>query len=178
MNSFKQKCIELRRQDFTLPEIVKMTGRPKTSVYFHIQNLPLSTEKQQQIRKASAERIKAFPSARKGKSKRAFIKFSRWDKDTVFLVSHLLFDGEIRRGGCTYNNRSPSLIRNFESAVASIYEYTPRRHINKITGVRRTSYFNVALSAYLEEKSKLLIGEIAQLSPALKQEFLQAFVAH
>ena len=33
MNAFKEKCIELRKQDYTLSEIVEVTGRPKTSVH-------------------------------------------------------------------------------------------------------------------------------------------------
>lgn len=36
---FKQKCIELRKQDFTLKEISQTLKRSKTSVYFHIKNI-------------------------------------------------------------------------------------------------------------------------------------------
>lgn len=41
--------------------------------------------------------------------------------------------------------------------------------------MRRTSYFNVALGAYMAKKSQLLISKITELSPSLKQGFLRAF---
>ena len=45
MSSFKETCINLRREGKTLSEIVALAGRPKTSVYFHIRTIPLSSEK-------------------------------------------------------------------------------------------------------------------------------------
>ncbi len=175
MNAFKQQCIELRRQDYTLPEIVKITGRPKTSVHFHIQDLPLSDLKQQKIRTASASRARQMARKRRGVSARLFKRFVSWNKELVCLVSHLVFDGEIKHGGCIYNNRNMALLDRVEDCMKTIYSLEPKRYINTFTGVSRISYFNVSLGAYIKEKSAMLLDEIKTLPEELKREFLRSF---
>jgi len=175
MNAFKQQCIELRRQDYTLPEIVKITGRPKTSVHFHIQGLPLSDQKQQDIRAANASRARQMARKRRGVSARLFKRFISWNKDLVCLVSHLVFDGEIRHEGCIYNNRNMALLDRVEDCMKTIYSLEPKRYINTFTGVSRISYFNVSLGAYIKEKSTELLGGIKTLPKELKREFLRSF---
>jgi hypothetical protein len=49
MSSFRKTCRKLRKQDKTLPEIMEITGRPKTSVYYHIKDISLSKEKQKEV---------------------------------------------------------------------------------------------------------------------------------
>jgi len=175
MNAFKEQCLELRRKDYTLPEIVKATGRSKTSVYFHIQNLPLSERKQKSIHKLYGKRIRKFSLAKKGKSSRDFRKFSKWNKEKVFLISHLLFDGEIYYGGCAYNNRSSTLIEQVAKTMKNIYLFEPKRYENPLTGVSRIAYYNVALGAYVKAKAADLLQQICYLSPNLKREFLKSF---
>lgn len=175
MNSFKEKCIELRKQGHTLPEIMKITGRPKTSIHFHIQNIELSPERKAELRIKNLERLLKFAGSKKGISVRAFTKFAEWNKNMVSLVSHLLFDGEIKHGGCVYNNRNLALIELVQKSMGRIYDYPPRPYLNKVTGVSRISYFNVALSAYFKEKAKDLIEQITSLPIELKSEFLKAF---
>lgn len=175
MNAFKQQCIALRKQDFTLPEIVKITGRPKTSVHFHIQDLPLSDLKLQKIRRANAMRIRQIALKRRGVSARLFQKFTTWNEELVCLVSHLLFDGEIKRGGCIYNNRNAALLNRVESCMKKIYPLEPKRYMDKFTGVGRISYFNVSLGDYMREKSLQLLREIITLPKHLKREFLLSF---
>lgn len=175
MNAFKQQCIELRRQDHTLPEIVKITGRPKTSVHFHIQGLPLSDRKRQTIRAANASRARQMARKRRGVSARLFKRFTSWNKELVCLVSHLVFDGEIRHEGCIYNNRNMVLLDRVEDCMKTIYSLEPRRYTNAFTGVSRISYFNVALGAYIKKKSAELLSEIQTLPKELKREFLRSF---
>ena len=175
MNAFKQQCIKLRKQDYTLPEIVTVTGRSKGSVYFHIKDIPLSDKKRKEIGSANARRAVEIAGARKGISKRSFTGFSQWNTDLVLLVSHLLFDGEISRVRCVYNNRSQMLLNRVEGLMQAVYAYEPRRYINQKTGVKRISYNNVALAAFLHEKSTELLREIVTLPQSFQCEFLRAF---
>lgn len=175
MNGFKEKCIKLRRSDHTILEISKITGRPKSSVYFHTKDIPLSLEKQKNIRINSAIRISAISAARKGKSNRKFKKFTKWDEGLVSLISHLMFDGEIKRSGCFYNNRNQSLLDKIENLMKLVYEFKPVKYLNPLTGVKRIFYFNVALAIYLKKKSAELLNKIDHFPKHLKKEFLIAF---
>jgi len=172
---FKQQCIELRKCDYTLGEIVKITRRPKTSVYAHIRNIPLSKSRWDLIRAAHKVRALQLAAGRRGKSSRTFKKFSSWDTDMVSLVSHLIFDGEIKRGGCVYFNRNLPLVKRVEGCMRKIYAYEPRRWKDKLTGVHRISYFNVALVIYLQGKAMNLLADIHQLPIELKKEFIRSF---
>lgn len=175
MNSFKELCVKLRRQDFTLTEIVKITGRPKTSVHFHIQGLPLSQAKQREISRANAMRARNIAAKRRGASARLFKRFADWDRDLVCLVSHLIFDGEIKNSGCVYNNRSVALLNRVENCMRNIYPLEPRRYVDKYTGVMRISYFNVSLGDYMKQKAAQLLQEIHLLPVELRREFLRSF---
>ncbi len=176
MNSLKEKCLILRKNGHTLAEIVQMTGRPKSSVYGYIRDIPLSSARLAGIREASGKRIRVFALARKGKSIRPFKKFERWDAETVSLVAHLLFDGGIYpKSGCTYNNRSKALISHVEKCMQVVYAFDPTRYTNPLTGVLRISYHNVALAIYMENKVHKLLREARHLTPNLKREFVRAF---
>ena len=172
--TFKEQCIRLRRQDKSIGEIVKITGRPKSSVYTHIHNIPLSATKLARVQAAAIARIKKYPAARKGKSVRHFSKFNTWSADEVLLVAHLLFDGEIGRA-CIYNNRSEALIGRVERLMGKWYEYPPKRWKNQKTGVWRISYYNVALAIYLRQKADELLRTISHASLEQKKAFLTAF---
>jgi len=175
VNVFKQRCIELRKQDYTLPEIVRITGRPKTSVHFHIQNFPLSDSKRRSISESNAERACELARKRRGLSARLFKKFTNWNGELVCLVSHLIFDGEIKREGCIYNNRNVALLNRVENCMKNIYLLEPKRYVNKLTGVARICYYNVSLGEYMKEKSARLLQEIVTLPKQLKREFLLSF---
>ena len=174
MNTFKRQCIELRKLDYTLPEIARITGRPKTSVHFHIRHLPLSARKKETITESYRARILQITAQRRGKSKRTFRKFSQWSTDTVFVVSHFLFDGEIKCG-CIYNNRNGKLIARVKRSMDKIYDLEPKYYIDKSTGVSRISYYNVELGIYIKKKAEELLQEIDTLSLNLKREFVRSF---
>ncbi|MFZ2555433.1 MAG: LAGLIDADG family homing endonuclease [Minisyncoccia bacterium] len=175
MNAFKERCIALRKRDLTLSEIVKLTGRPKTSVYAHIHDIPLSPRKWDTIRAQQSARIRAFGAARKGKSTRSFRQISAWNANLVFLTSHFLFDGDLRGGSCNYNNRNQALLDRVQEAMKEIYDFEPKYYLNKVTGVKRLSYHNVALRIFFDEKKRLLTEKITSLPKSLRRIFLQSF---
>ena len=121
------------------------------------------------------KRIAGFALSRKGKSEKQFRKFKRWNEDLVSLVSHLIFDGEIAYRGCIYNNRNDTLLEKVEKAMAKIYKHTPKRYVNKVTGVKRISYYNVALAAYVKQKSDQLITNVSIFPKRFKRKFVEAF---
>src|SRR3989344_8742488 len=125
MNDFKQKCITLREQDLSLLEIAKITGRPKTSVYCHIRDIPLSSGKLKKVYELNLQHLLRVAKSRRGKSARAFTAFDTWNIEKVSLVAHLLFDGEIKRHGCFYNNRNKALLDNVESCMKELYTFPP-----------------------------------------------------
>ena len=175
MNAFKRQCIELRKRDYTLLEIVKITGRPKTSVHFHIRGLPLSAEKRRKIGEANAARARAIAFRRRRLSAKKISRFHIWNGAAVSLVAHLLFDGEIKYGACVYSNRNIALIGRVENFMKTIYPVEPKRYTNGLTGVFRISYYNVSLVEYIKEKSVQLLQNIHSMSRECKREFLRSF---
>lgn len=175
MNAFKEKCIALRKKGYSIIEIMEATGGAKSSVHMHIKDIPLSEKRLREIKEASGKRIRKFALARKGKSERSFRPFGDWSADTVLLVAHLLFDGEIMRPRCVYNNRSEALIERVRKLMLSTYDFEPKRYLNKLTGVHRISYHNVMLGAYVEKKSVELLRRIKDMPLDLKREFVRAF---
>lgn len=173
--TFKEQCIALRKQDYSLGEIVKITGRPKTSVYVHVHSIPLSERKLNEIRAKHGVHIRKFAIARRGKSERPFKKLHEWDAHAVFITSHILFDGDFCAGGFSYNNRSTALIKAVKSAVKKIYAFEPKRYLNPVTGVERISYFNVAFRAHVKEASARLLKDIPMLPREMKRVFLRSF---
>lgn len=59
--------------------------------------------------------------------------------------------------------------------MADIYDAPPREYEDKETGVKRVAYYNVALGAYLLQKSDELVRDIGWFPLELQREFLRAF---
>ena len=175
MKTFREKCIELRRSDYTLPEKMRITGRPKTSIHYHIQNIPLSTRKRAIIREQS--RLSAFKLSEKQRlrNEKSIRRFSNWDENTVLLMAHLLFDGEIHRGKCRYNSRSLVLIERVEALVRRLCTTQPKFYKNLHTGVTTIAFFNASLGRYLREKSEEILVDVGSMPKNLKREFIRAF---
>ena len=154
--------------------IVAITGRPKTSVYFHIRDVKLPADVKRRIAERSTLRLIKFNRSRKGKSARGRHpnEFTSWNADLVCLVSHFLFDGEIRYGGCVYTNRSTTLLNRVERLMRSVYDHPPKR-IEASPGVYRISYHNVELAAYLRGRAK----ELLQRIPTAPREWQRAFLS-
>jgi len=175
MISFKEQCISLRQKDYSLDEIAKITGKPKTSVYYHVRDMSLSPARLKRRHEQNLRHLVQLANGRRGKSSRSFTKFSRWSPEKVALVAHLLFDGEIGKRGCFYNNRNKVLLERVERYMGDIYVYPPAHYHNPHTGVRRVSYFNVALGGYLRQKSQELLAQIQDMPQQSKRAFLVAF---
>ena len=176
MKSFREQCIALRKQDKSIIEIMRITGRAKSSIHTHIKDIPLSDERIRQIKRASGKRIRKFALARKGKSERSFKKFKKWTRETVSLAAHLLFDGGIYpRNGCAYSNRSAAWRQKVEEHMKIVYEFGPVQYKDPVTEVWRISYYNVALAIYMKKKVQNLLLKVRHLPADFKREFLQAF---
>lgn len=173
--SFRKQCIKLRKEDKTLNEIVEITGRSKTSVYFHIKDIPLSKQKQREISENTRQQARRIAAARKGKALRPFKPFSAWTPDLVLLVSHLMFDGEILKKKCIYHNRSHVLTSRVERLMCAVYDFPPIISVDKESEVRRVQYHNVALSNFLHEKALLIQKDIADWPLAHQREYIRAF---
>src|SRR3989344_239387 len=175
MSAFKKRCIELRKKDYTLSEIVKATNRPKTSVYYHIQQIPLSRHKRQLILESYRHLAFKLSEGRRAENEKCYKRFSEWDLQSVLLIAHLLFDGEIHRGKCRYHSRSLTLIERVRRLVQRFCITRPKIHKNQQTGVVSISYYNASFGRYLEEKSRELLTHIRSMPKELKHEFLKAF---
>jgi len=173
-----EKCRKLRKRDFTLGEIVKLTQLPKNTVYYNIRDIPLSPKRKKQVREETIKRITEFNKQRKGNciAGRVVPKPKGWSFDLIFLVAHFMFDGEIRKqGGCSYQNRSIVLINQMRSCMESVFRLNPIVKFYPETGVHRISYFYVELSDYMRKKSEELIGYIKGATRIEKGIFLRAF---
>lgn len=174
MKSFKQTCIDLRKEDHTLNEIVKITGRSKTTIYFHIKGIALSEDKRRQIAENSRKLAIGVASSRRGIALRPFQPFDKWTPELVLLTAHLIFDGEISKT-CAYNNRSPALIGRFVVLMKQVYNFPPKRYFNSVTGVVKVCYNNVAMANFFKLKSNELLNCIQKLPVSNQREFLKAF---
>ena len=174
MNTFKQRCIKLRKQDHTLDEIADITDRPRTSVYYHIQDIPLSAERRKQANAYNRRKRKEGHEEYWRKQRASFKEFDEWNEKRVFLVSHLMFDGELFSRGCHYHNRNDVLVNRVQECMQDIYEKPPktRRQSNGVTSIL---YHHAPLHNFLKQKGKTLKEGVADFKPALQNAFLQAF---
>ena len=175
MNTFKKKCIELRKRDFTLNEIMQATGKGKSSIYYYIKDIPLSEAKTREINRKLKCRAVELAIARRGKALTPYKPFSKWTPEFVLLIAHLLFDGEISRSRCAYNNRSLVLIERIQQLMKFVYDYPGYRHLKKGTDVLVIAFNNVELGSFLKEKSLELLECIDSMPLRFQREFLRAF---
>lgn len=173
---FRKTCRQLRRQGLALTEIVEKTGRPKTSVYYHIKDVPKNKTLKHKIYKSKIESIVPYNKSRKGKSAkdRHPKKFSKWTPKLVQLTAHLTFDGETNKRGCTYSNQNQVLVNKVENLVKQVYKFKPSK-TESTPGVKRISYYNVELGLYMKKKSKKLLDSIQSIDKNCQKIFLKAF---
>jgi intein/homing endonuclease len=178
MTSFGKRCRKLRRQNKTLPEIMEITGRPKTSVYYHIKNIPLSEEKRKEVEAKTVKKLRKHSKDKKGRSKlgRSPNTFNKWTESRAMLIGHLLFDGEVERGYCKYSSSHGVLVnRVVELTQTEMYPYHPKRRVDSRTEVIEVAFYNVELGTYVLKKQKNLLNKITELSPDNQLAFLTAF---
>ena len=91
----------------------------------------------------------------------------------VFLVSHLMFDGEIMKKKCVYTNGSEVLVNRVQEHLGKICSRRP--HVLHRRGLITIRYGNSVLADFLYQKSKELVGNIDNLPPELQRAFLRSF---
>jgi len=172
---FKQKCIELRKQDFTIVEIVKILNRPKTSIYFHIKDIPKTDTLLAKIKEENDARLNRIRPDLKGISwkGRHCKHFEKWTPDLINLVAHSIFDGEIHKSGVNYYNSNIVLIENFRTKMKLLYGYDPV--LSRYKGVNRICYFNAELRDLFSKKKDELLRNITFLSKEQQRSFPIAF---
>ncbi len=174
---FRKICRKLRQQGFTLTEIVKKTGKPKTSIYYHIKDIPLSKERRKEIKNKSTKRLNAYiKNNRKGISTKNdnLKKPKKWTGDLVFVISHLIFDGYFKKGGFEYYNNSKKLINKMKLKTSRLFNIKTKLHKSDHK-VNYINYFNIELNAYIKKKSKELLKYIKTASIKHKRVFLKSF---
>ncbi len=176
MVSFKEQCTTLRKRGFSINQIVQKTHRPKTSVYFHIQNLPLNKKRKREIRTAAIKRLNKYSRRIKGQSRlhRHPTPFDVWNTQLVSLVGHMVFDGDVSSRGCVYTNRSLSLHQHVADCMVAVYSFPPKRY-ESLPEVYKSAYYNVELGKYISEKEKELLQSVAYMEKILQRAFLRAF---
>ncbi len=102
------------------------------------------------------------------------IPFEKWNVALVSLVGHLIFDGEIKHGGCVYTNRSLALLKHVAACMQTIYPFAPKRY-ESLPGVHKIGYHNVELNDFFKSKAKELIVKIKCMERELQRSFLRAF---
>jgi len=175
MKAFGNLCKTLRKNGYTLGEIVQITGRPKTSVYFHINKMFKTKKLRLKLREIKIRGIRGKGPV-KGKSilGRHYTDFKDWTPAYVNLFAHVVFDGSIRNIGILYHNRSPALLRNFVSRMKGIYNFDPKIY-KKNDGVICLAYHNVELAPFFKDKISQLFAIITNSGRNLQKEFLSAF---
>lgn len=174
----KEKCIILRHKGFTLGEIIKTTKLPKTTIFYHIKDIPLPVEVKERVKRESTRRINEFNiKVRKGKCipGRIVIKPKGWTPNLIFLTAHFMFDGEATGHSCIYHNRSGALINRVRFSMKKVFNLKPHTLLNKETGVHRISYHYVELADYIRIKIEKLKKYIRTASLLEKKIFLKVF---
>jgi hypothetical protein len=173
----KQICIKLRRKGLTLGEIVKITKLPKTTIYHHIDKIPLPTAVEKRVKREAITRLNKFSQDKKGKCipGRVVLKPQKYTNELIFLIAHFMFDGDIYKGSCSYQNRSKELIDRTRDSMKNLFNLTPYYKFYKDTEVHRISYHYIELADYFRGKFKELKQYIKTASLPEKKIFIQAF---
>lgn len=156
---------------------MELTGLPKTTIYYHISDIPLSLDKQKEVKKRSVQKLISFNKNKQGRPVRGKMinNPKQWSSDLVLLVSHLTFDGHIDRMGCAYYNRNIVLIERVKRLVKKLFNLESKVKVNSKTGVRHIGYYYVQLGRYMVQKEKDFKKYIENASLNKRKLFLTAF---
>lgn len=172
------KIKKLRNDGHTLTEIVYKTGLSKTTIFGHIKNIPQSEYLREKIRIGRWKGQRFAALGRRGKSVKGYI-FNRpteWDPSFVNLVGHFMFDGQLPRTVCAYNNRSQVLINCVIRGMKKYLNVVDYKiYHNTFTGVVRVSYNNVEIASFIKTKTQELLDYILLATRENKISFLVSF---
>jgi len=172
-----QKCRTLRKDGFSLGDIIQIVHLPKTTVYNYVRDIDLSPEVKNRLKQNSIKQLVEFSHKRKGKCIQGRIvpKPKAWFCDLIYLIAHFMFDGEIRSHNCVYSNRNEALINGVRFLMKKVFNLEPYVYLNKATGVHRISYHYVELAIYAQKRSEELLQYIQNAPEKEKIIFLKAF---
>lgn len=173
-----QNIIELRKNGFTLGEIISKTGLSKTTIFHHIRSIQKSDVLKSKLRVIILKKQKIITDRRRGKSIKSysFLKPDEWNPVLVNLVAHFIFDGDIRATSSNYNNRNEVLISSVRDNMAKEIGVTDcKSYLNMHTGVIKLCYFNVEIASFIKSKIEELLKYIASANKKEKIYFLRAF---
>jgi len=173
-----EKIKQLRIDGLTLTEIVSKTGLSKSTVLGYIRNIPKSKFLVEKIRANVLKGQNKMAANRRGKSVKnySFNKPEKWDAGFVNLIGHFLFDGQISRVSCGYNNRSQKLIQVVIDGMNKYLNVDDYKIYNNLkTQVTRVSYHNVEIADFIRKKDEELINYILYSDRDEKISFLRAF---
>lgn len=156
--------------------MVKALGRSKTTIFYHVQGIPLSHKLLEKIRIRNNAHLNKIRPDLRGISwlGRHCKGFKTWTPELVKMVGHFAFDGSIAQTSCAYNNRSLALINFVKNNMRPVYEYEPRIYRNK-GGVLRLTYNNVEVANFIRAKKEELMFEILNFTKKYQRSFLKAF---
>lgn len=175
--NLKSECRKLRRQGWSLTDIAKSKKLSKTTIYDWIRDIKLSSVAQKIlwdnyiIKLVESNKNKKNFGFKRRKLKK---KPNSWSKDLIYIVSHFIFDGEIRGSGCLYSNRSKTQIDRMKKLMKKKFDLTPIILV-KSDGVIRIAYHYRNLSDYIKSKADDLFNYILNVSKNKKRIFLQSF---
>jgi len=123
----KQQIKSLRRAGRSLDDIAHQLGLSRSTVYWHIKDLPLTLDQQAVLHRRWQVTMAHVNAKRRGIARSGPLPSRpRWSEHLVHLVSHLMFDGRIDRWGGYYYNRSPSQLQHVVRLLKRLYGVTSR----------------------------------------------------
>ena len=172
-----EKIIKLRKNGFTITEIIFDTGLPKSTILHHIQDIPRSDYLKEKIRLARLKAQNRIAASRRGKSFKTyrFLKPEKWSIDLVNMLAHFIFDGSIKRTSCVYYNRSQVLVDMMIQKMVTILHVSDYKTYMTPEGVKRISYHHVEIAAFVRRKADELLEYISTAPMKYKISFLKAF---
>lgn len=172
-----QRINIMRKDGFTLTEIMNKTGLSKTTIFHHIKIIPKSDILRTKLLRISRAVQKRVANSRRGKSVKNYIfrKPKKWSPSFVNLASHFLFDGAITKSSCLYYNRNKVLINNVIVKMKKILNVDDYKIYQDHNGVTRLAYHNVELVVFIKDKTTELLNHILFAPKAERIAFLRSF---
>lgn len=173
----KKTCRALREQGFSLNSIMAKTRLPKSTVYGYMEGIELTQDQKNEILRRRKELLRNRTNPRKGTCSpgRNINKPLGWDPKVINVVAHFMFDGHVRKSGCTYYNRSKSQIERLKRLINQIFGIKPILR-TRADGVIVMAFHNVEFAAYIKEKISETFSYLkAKATKAEKRAFLKAF---
>lgn len=172
-----EKVRRLRKQGFTLTEIIAETDLPKTTIFHHIQNIATSDEFKAKLIAATHAKMMEWAANRRGKSFKLYPHWepTEWSPHFVNLVAHFMFDGELKKTAVVYNNRSQALIDNVISLMDELIGTADYKMYIGKDDVIKVGWYHVEIANFLQRKAVELLGYISDAPDDEKIAFLKAF---